>query len=77
MQLNPLLKENLIGAGYEYPINAQEFAIKPLIAHHNGNGIRQDARIKSLTGTGKTLTFLVPIVQRFVLTNRLQAIENI
>ena len=68
MQLHPLLKENLIAAKYLHPIYGQEYAIKPLIAHHNGTGIRQDARIKSLTGTGKTLIFLISIIQRFVHT---------
>ena len=66
LNLHPLLKKNLIASGYLHPINAQEYALKPLMAHLNGDGVRQDARIKSLTGTGKTLTFLVPIINRYL-----------
>ena len=66
LNLHPLLKKNLIASGYTHPINAQEYVLKPLMAHLNGDSVRQDARIKSLTGTGKTLTFLVPIINRYL-----------
>ena len=65
LKLHPNLERNLVACNYPCPINAQEYALKPLMAHLNGfEGVRQDARIKSLTGTGKTLTFLVPIINR-------------
>ena len=57
--MNPLLLENLTKNNFKYPITPQKFALRPIL--HG-----EDARVITKTGTGKTLTFVIPIIQKLL-----------
>ena len=57
--LNPSLLANLAKNNFKYPITPQKFALRPIL--HG-----EDARVITKTGTGKTLTFVIPIIQKLL-----------
>src|SRR5580704_18413548 len=56
LTLSPVLQANLLKHGYTQPTPVQELAIEPALAGRNVVATAQ-------TGTGKTLAFVLPIVQ--------------
>jgi ATP-dependent RNA helicase RhlE len=58
MALSPLLKSNLARNGFKTPTEIQSLAIAPALAG-------KDLVATAQTGTGKTLAFLLPIIQSF------------
>ena len=58
MALSPLLKSNLARNGFKTPTEIQSLAIAPALAG-------EDLVATAQTGTGKTLAFLLPIIQSF------------
>ena len=56
LPLSPLLKTNLARNGFDFPTPIQAAAIEPALA---GNDLVATAQ----TGTGKTLAFLLPLIQ--------------
>ena len=62
LTLSPVLQANLLKHGFKQPTPVQEFAIEPALAGRNVVATAQ-------TGTGKTLAFVLPLVQS-LLTER-------
>src|SRR5690606_38861970 len=60
---NPKLAQNLERRGYVSPTAIQDQAIKPVLAGHALIGLAN-------TGTGKTATCLLPIIDRILSGNR-------
>jgi ATP-dependent RNA helicase RhlE len=56
LSLSPLLKTNLTRHGFTVPTPVQAMAIEPALAGHNLVATAQ-------TGTGKTLAFVLPVIQ--------------
>ncbi len=56
LTLSPVLQSNLLKNGYTQPTPVQELAIEPALAGRNVVATAQ-------TGTGKTLAFVLPLVQ--------------
>ena len=56
LTLSPVLQANLLKHGYTQPTPVQELAIEPALAGRNVVATAQ-------TGTGKTLAFVLPLVQ--------------
>src|SRR5215468_1675174 len=56
LSLSPLLKANLARHGFSVPTPIQAMAIEPALAGHNLVATAQ-------TGTGKTLAFVLPVIQ--------------
>src|ERR1700722_5988012 len=56
LNLSPVLQTNLLKNGYTQPTPVQELAIEPALAGRNVVATAQ-------TGTGKTLAFVLPLVQ--------------
>lgn len=64
LELEPHLVDNItVGMELENPTQIQRFSIPVLLS-------RRDALIKAQTGSGKTLSYLIPIVQDLVNTYR-------
>lgn len=57
--VNPLLVNNLVKKGYEYPTEIQDKSLDALLERRDLMGIAQ-------TGTGKTAAFLIPIVDELI-----------
>src|SRR5215469_13911632 len=57
LKLSPSMKQQLARANYVYPTPVQEAAIPPAL---EGRDILATAQ----TGTGKTLSFLIPLIER-------------
>src|ERR1700685_4327357 len=56
LTLSPILQANLLKNGFTQPTPVQELAIEPALAGRNVVATAQ-------TGTGKTLAFVLPLVQ--------------
>lgn len=64
---DPKLTRNLDRRGYIHPTAIQDQALKPVMAGHDIIGLAN-------TGTGKTATFLLPIINRILAGNREESI---
>eukprot|EP01063_Lacrimia_lanifica_P014103 TRINITY_DN2076_c0_g1_i1.p1 TRINITY_DN2076_c0_g1~~TRINITY_DN2076_c0_g1_i1.p1 ORF type:complete len:542 (+),score=241.91 TRINITY_DN2076_c0_g1_i1:60-1628(+) len=68
LEINGRLKEGLVLQGFKTLTNVQQRAYEPILA------TEQDVLIKSATGSGKTVAYLLPLIERLLrwtATNRI------
>ena len=70
LSVSPLLKTNLARHGYTVPTPVQAMAIEPALAGHNLVATAQ-------TGTGKTLAFVLPVIQALAAKRTLTGIRAV
>src|SRR5271167_77855 len=68
LPLSPALQSNLVRQGFVLPTPVQALAIPPQLAGH-------DLVITAQTGTGKTLAFLLPLLERLLTAGQLPGVN--